>query len=279
MKIKIPKRFLLVSYLSLAGSGLAHAADVHPLEQTTGLKRFDATQRLTISQDSRSTLDIKSLYIGDNALASAMSLYDQGAKLHHIAGSTRSDKVRLSFYQPYQNSRLEQRLELNFNKFNGFITKISSLYTVESAYVGIKDVLNDVLTSAIAKYGNPLSIESARQQAGVQQGDVPLNRYIKTLEPRVDIAAQVTDYFQDLRVSLSAKLVNDDKGYALLHSGFNRCYIWQTQSYNEILTLCSFDPAAANAANRGVELSLVDFAVQKKIAATEKINSELSLTL
>ena len=279
MKIKIPKCFLLVSYLSLVSLGAADAASVHPLEQATGLKRFDASQRLGIDQNSRSTMDIKHIHIGDNALASAIILYDQGAKLHHIARSTRSDKVRLSFYQPYQTSRLEQRVELHFNKFNGFINEIKSLYTVESAYIGIKDVLKDVLASAVSKYGEPLTIEIARNQISTQQGDVPLHSFIAALNPREDVANDVIEYFEALEVSRSSKFVSDDTGYAVLHSGFNRCYVWQIQNYNEVLTLCSFDPSAANSANRGVELSLIDFAVQEKIASTEKIKSELSLSL
>ena len=269
---------VLISCMSLTGLSVAQTPSPHILEQTTGLKRFDSAHRLS-GENSLSTLDIKQIHIGDNALASAISLYDQGAKLHHIAGSSRSDKVRLSFYQPYQNSRLEQRLALHFNKFNGFVTQINSVYTVESAYVGIKDVLKDVLVSAIAKYGEPISFADALKQTNLTKDDVPLSSFIKTLSPREDVKNNVIAFFEELRVSRSAKFVADDAGRALLHTGFNRCYVWQTDSYNEVLTLCFFPPNAANSANRGVELQLVDFAVQKKIAATEKIKNELSLSL
>ena len=153
------------------------------------------------------------------------------------------------------------------------------MYTVESAYVGIKDVLKDVLVSAIAKYGEPISIADALKQTNLTQDDVPLSSFIKTLSPREDVKNNVIAFFEELRVSRSAKFVADDAGRALLHTGFNRCYVWQTDSYNEVLTLCFFPPNAANSANRGVELQLVDFAVQKKIAATEKIKNELSLSL
>ncbi|MGY0582144.1 MAG: hypothetical protein ACW7DP_08965 [Paraglaciecola chathamensis] len=269
---------VLISCMSVTCLSVAQTPSPHILEQTTGLKRFDSAHRLS-GENSRSTLDIKQIHIGDNVLASAIPLYDQGAKLHHIAGSSRSDKVRLSFYQPYQNSRLEQRIALHFNKFNGFITQIDSLYTVESAYVGIKDVLKDVLSSAIAKYGEPISLADARKQTNTPQGDVALSAYIQTLKPRENVANEVLAFFNDLRVSRSAKFVGDEAGHALLHSGFNRCYLWQRDSYNQMLTLCFFPPNSANSANRGVELQLVDFAVQKKIAATQKIRDELSLSL
>ena len=278
MKLPWLRRLMFVSSVSFTCFSLAQAPSPHVLEQTTGLKRFDTSHRLS-GADSRSTVDIKQIHIGDNALASAISLYDQGAKLHHIAGSSRSDKVRLSFYQPYQNSRLEQRLALHFNKFNGFITQINSVYTVESAYVGIKDVLKDVLASAVAKYGEPISFADARKQTNLTQDEVPLSNFIETLTPREDVKDDVIAFFEDLRVSRSAKFVADDAGRALLQTGFNRCYLWQTDSYNEILTLCFFPPNAANSANRGVELQLVDFAGQKKIAATEKIKNALSLSL
>lgn len=279
MTIKKSTLILLCTCFTALSSAFATADTLHPLEQETGLKRFDKNVTLGEGQHNQSLQEIKGVHIGDNVLAQAITLYDQGAKLHHIAGSSRSSKVRLSFYQPYQNSRLEQQLELHFNKFSGFITRIDSTYKIESAYLGIGPILENVLQSAVAKYGEPLHLSQISQIAKHPESPVPLRTFMRNLQPHPEVDKLVKDYFKDLSISRSAGFVSGQDDRAILRTGFNRCYFWQQDDFSEILSLCSFEPNAANAANRGVELSLLNFAVGQKIADTEKLKSELSLSL
>lgn len=279
MTIKKSILILLCTGFTALSSAFVVAEVPHPLEQETGLKRFDKNVSLEGALHNQSLQDIKGVHTGDNVLAQAINLYDRGAKLHHIAGSSRSEKVRLSFYQPYQNSRLEQQLELHFNKFNGFITQIDSTYTIESAYLTIEPILKDVLQSAIAKYGEPLQLNQISQIAKHAQSPVPLRTFIRNLQPNPQVAHLVKAYFDRLNISRSASFVPGDGEHAILRTGFNRCYLWQQDDFMEIISLCSFAPNAANAASRGVELSLINFAVGQKIADKEKLKSELSLSL
>jgi len=279
MTIKKSTLILLCTCFTAVSSAFAVPGVLHPLEQETGLKRFDKNVSLGNGQHSQSQQDIKGVHIGDNVLAQAINLYDQGAKLHHIAGSSRSDKARLSFYQPYQNSRLEQQLELHFNKFNGFITRVDSTYKIESAYLPIGPILQNVLQSAVAKYGEPLHLSQISQMAKYAKSPVPLRIFIRNLQPHPEVDKLVKDYFNNLNISRSAAFISGDGERAILRTGFNRCYFWQQDDFTEILSLCSFSPNAANAENRGVELSLINFAVQQNVADTEKLKSELSLSL
>lgn len=279
MTIKKSTLILLCTCFTALSSAFATADTLHPLEQETGLKRFDKNVTLGEGQHNQSLQEIKGVHIGDNVLAQAITLYDQGAKLHHIAGSSRSSKVRLSFYQPYQNSRLEQLIELHFNKFSGFITRIDSTYKIESAYLTIGPILENVLQSALKKYGEPLHLSQISKIAKHPESPVPLRTFIRNLQPNPEIAKLVTEYFNDLNISRSARFAKDESERAILYTGFNRCYFWQQDDFTEILSLCSFAPNAANAENRGVELSLINFAVGQNVADTEKLKSELSLSL
>lgn len=279
MTIKKIQVVLLCTWFSTLSGAFAAPVASHPLEQETGLKRFDKNAVLDQDSQSRSQQDIKGVHLGDNVLAQAISLYDQGAKLHHIPGSSRSDKVKLSFYQPYENSRVVQRLELHFNKFSGFINRIDSIYKIESAYLAIEPILTDVLQSAVIKYGEPLHMDQIKQIAGTRKPPVSLRTFISKLHPPVELAELVKDYFARQNISRSAGFISGDGDRAILKSGFNRCYVWQLDDFTEILTLCSFAPNAANASNRGVELSLVNFAVQQKIADKQQLKNELSLSL
>ncbi|MFQ3218667.1 MAG: hypothetical protein ACJAUL_000723 [Paraglaciecola sp.] len=279
MTIKKSTLILLCTCFTALSSAFVLAEALHPLEQETGLKRFDKNVSLGGGQHSQSQQDIKGVHIGDNVLAQAIKLYDQGAKLHHIAASSRSDKVRLSFYQPYQNSRLEQLLELHFNKFSGFITRIDSTYKIESTYLPIGPILENVLQSALKKYGEPLHLSEISQIAKHPEYPIPLRTFIHNLQPNPEVAKLVIEYFNNLNISRSARFDKDESERTILYTGFNRCYFWQQDNFTEILSLCSFAPNAANAENRGVELSLINFAVVQNVADKETVKNELSLSL
>lgn len=253
-------------------------AGSHELEQLRGLKRIDKGDEL----GSRSALEIKDVYIGDNALAKSIALFDKGGKIHNVTGGTRSEKVRFSFFQPYQDSRLEQTLELKFNKENGFVAQLSSTYKIKSAYLDISPVREKVLQAAIEKYGSPLTIAEVRDISDQQQGEVALKRFIDKLAPQDAVKEQALGYFTRRNISKNAKFSATEQGYAQMHTGFDLCYLWQRNNFSEILSFCAFPPNEANASNRGVELSLQNFVVAQQIAdriSNDEQQEPLSISL
>lgn len=252
------------SIIFLVMGTIAHA---HPLESLRGLKRFDKNlslvNPLNANQPLQSLLDIKEVRIGDNALAEAIILANDGGEIHTITGGTRSDKVIFSFFQPYQESKLEQRIDLYFNKNSGFINQINSHYSLTSAYLSIEPIRSLVLASAIKKYGQPLTLAQVHQQVGRNNGDINLSEFISSLDPS---ATSAIAYFNKLNISRQAKLTADNGGFALIHTGFDQCYLWPKLDYREILSFCAFAPNAANAASRGLEFTLVNFPVAEFIA-------------
>jgi hypothetical protein len=252
--------------------------DAHELEQLRGLKRFDKVDDL----GSSSVLEIKNVYIGDNALAESIALFNKGGKIHTVTGGTRSEKVQFSFFQPYKNSRLEQILELKFNKDNGFVNQLSSTYKISSAYLDISPIREKVLQAAIDKYGSPLTIEEVRDISDQQQGEVDLRRFINKLTPNDAVKEQVLEYFSRRNISKDAKFTANNRGHALMHTGFDQCFVWQQNNFTEILSFCAFGPNAANASSRGVELSLHNFVVAQQIAdrkSTVQQQESLSISL
>jgi hypothetical protein len=267
-----------LSKLILSLCALSLFAGAHELEQQRGLKRFDKAAEL----GSRSDLQIKDVYIGDNALASSISLSGIGGEIHNITGGTRSNKVRFSFFQPYQGSRLEELIELNFNKENGFIEKISSTYKIKSAYLDISPIREKVLQAAIEKYGEPLSMAEIYGISSQQKGEVKLKRFMHEIVVPDTQREQVLGYFAKRNISKTAKFSEADKGRAIMHTGFDLCYLWHRNNFAEILSFCSFAPKAANASNRGVELGLENFDVQQQIAkrkSSDKQQDSLSISL
>jgi hypothetical protein len=257
---------------------LSLSVDAHELENLRGLKHLNKSDEL----GSRSTLEIKDIYIGDNALAQAISLFDRGGKIHNVSGGSRSEKVRFSFFQPYQDSQLEQSLELKFNKDNGFVERLNSTYKIKSAYLPISPIREKVLQAAIAKYGPPLSIVEVRKMSEQQKGEVSLRRFIAKLSSRDEVKEQVLAYFAKGNISKNARFTGAKDGYAELHTGFDRCFLWPRNNFVEILSFCAFAPNAANAANRGVELSLQNFAVAQQIIqrkSNDKPQEPLSISL
>jgi hypothetical protein len=254
------------------------SVNAHELEQLRGLKHFNKSDEL----DNRSALEIKDVYIGDNALAKAITLFDMGGKIHNVTGGSRSEKVRFSFFQPYQDSRLEQTLELRFNKDNGFVEQLNSTYRIKSAYLDISPIREKVLQAAIDKYGPPLTIAEVRDMSGQQKGEVDLKHFINQLAPQDGVKEQVLEYFAKRNISKNAKFTASNNGHAQMHTGFDQCFLWQRNNFVEILSFCAFAPNEANASNRGVELSLQNFAVAQQIAerkSTETKQEPLSISL
>lgn len=252
--------------------------DAHELEQLRGLKRFDKGDEL----GARSVLEIKDVYIGDNALAKSIALFAKGGRIHTVTGGTRSDHVRFSFFQPYQDSRQVQTIELKFNKDNGFVNQLSSTFKISSAYLNISPIREKVLQAAIDKYGPPLTIDEVREISEQQEGEVYLRSFINKLAPQAAVKEQVLAYFAQRNISKNAKFTANKLGHALMHTGFDQCYVWQRNNFAEILSFCAFAPNAANASNRGVELTLDNFVVAKKVAehkTTEQQQESLSISL
>ncbi|MEI8646832.1 hypothetical protein P4S73_01195 [Paraglaciecola sp. Hal342] len=80
--------------MSVTCLSVAQTPSPHVLEQTTGLKRFDSAHRLS-GENSRSTLDIKQIHIGDNVLASAIPCTTKALNYITLPAVAAGDKVRL----------------------------------------------------------------------------------------------------------------------------------------------------------------------------------------
>jgi hypothetical protein len=242
--------------------GFFTQAYAHTLEQTDGLKRFDRQLRLNYpanpAQTLQSELDIKDVKLGQNALNQAISLSEKGGEIHTITGGSRSDKVTFSFFQPYQESRLEQRIDLYFNKNSGFIHQVNLRYLISSAYLSIEPVRAQVLQTAIAKYGKPLSMQDIRDRVKQAKGEIKLRHFAETLQ---DSSEATVTFFKKMSFARNAQISSDNQDYALFPAGFDQCYVWSRDNFNELLTFCGFAPNAANAASRGLEFSLVNFAI------------------
>ena len=207
----------------------------------------------------------------------AISLSEKGGEIHTITGGSRSDKVTFSFFQPYQESRLEQRIDLYFNKNSGFIHQLNLRYLISSAYLSIEPVRTQVLQTAIAKYGKPLSIQDVRNRVKQAQGEVKLRHFADAVE---DSSEAATAFFKKMSFARNAQISSDNQDYALFPAGFDQCYVWPRDNFNELLTFCGFAPNAANAASRGLEFSLVNFAIAHIITEQQHLNSASSqLTL
>lgn len=262
MCYKLPK---LICLLCCVFAVNGYAAE-HALELQKGLKRFDKQTVL----GSQSSLDIKDVFIGDNVLAKTILLVDKGGEIHNITGGSVSSMVKVSFFQPYMESRLEQLIELKFNKKNGFIEQISSTYRIDSAYLDLSLVREKVLVAAIKKYGEPLSLSDIQQITERQTPEINVSSFIDKLKPNQYVAELVKMYFSKHDISRNSKFTSDTEGRAIMHTGFDLCYLWERDNFAEILSLCAFDPREANASNRGVELNLHDFSVQQRITEQKK---------
>ena len=278
------KRFVLISSLmAVLASPLAWSqTQSHPFEKLRGLERFNKSSSLSLNDTSQTVdteLSIKGVKIGDNVLQQAINLDERGGRLGNIRGGTVSDKVKFSFYQPYENTRLEQKVELYYDKHNGFIQQITGTYYLQDAYMSITPIRQQTFSAAVEKFGPPLTMKEVYDLSGEAQGDIPLDKFINKLQGKRQLHVLGLEYFQKRNISRSSKWVNGTEDYALMHSGFDRCYLWQTNAFSQILTFCYFDEAGANPDSRGVEFDLHNFPVSQQIIELGNPHKKLDISL
>jgi hypothetical protein len=254
----------------------------HPFETLRGLERFNKSNSLSLDNTNKTAdtlLSIKGVKIGDNILQQAISLGEQGGQLGRIRGGTRSDKIKFEFYQPYENTRLEQKVELYFDKHNGFIHQATATYFLQDAYMDITPIREQTLSAAVKKFGPPLTMQQVYDLSGQQDAEVKLEPFIKGLQGQSQLHPLGLEYFQKRNVSRSTKWVAGEQDYALMHSGFDRCYMWQTNTFSQILTFCFFDKTGANLNSRGVELDLHNFPVSQQIKELGNTHTKPDISL
>tara|TARA_R110000868_G_scaffold403714_1_gene681221 strand:- start:809 stop:1687 length:879 start_codon:yes stop_codon:yes gene_type:complete len=266
--IKVVKRLALMSCLvTVLVTPLVRAqSPSHPFEALRGLERFNKSSSLSLdntSQAADTLLSIKGVKIGDNVLLQAIKLAEQGGQLGRIRGGTRSEKIKFNFSQPYENTRLEQKVELYFDKYNGFIQQVTATYVLQNAYLSIVPIREQTLNAAVAKFGSPMTMQQAYDLSGQLNGEIEFDKFIQGIQSQLHPLG--LEYFQKRNISRSSKWVKGDQDYALMHSGFDRCYLWHANAFNQILTLCFFDDTSANPNSRGIELDLHDFPVSQQI--------------
>lgn len=248
-------------------------ASPHPFETLSGLKRFDKAATLPkTSIDTSKLFDIKGVKIGDNVLSQAINLDSKGGDLGRIRGGYRSEKIQFSFDQAYLGTRLNQQLSLYFNKDSGFINRINIKYLLQDSYFNITPVKEQTLQAAIQKYGAPFSMEQAYTISNQQKGNISLEGFIEDLQDKNSIHPLALEYLENKNISKSAKFVTGENNYALMHTGFDRCYLWQQNNFTQVLSFCFFDKSGANMNGRGVELELYNFAISEVIATTKPQN-------
>jgi hypothetical protein len=254
----------------------------HPYETLRGLERFNKSNVLPLDNTNQTVdtlLSIKGVKVGDNVLQQAINLGGQGGQLGRIRGGTRSNKIKFSFYQPYENTRLEQKVELYFDKHNGFIQQVTATYFLQDAYMSITPIRQQTLSAAVEKFGSPLTMQQAYDLSGQQEGEIKFEQFIKGLQNQNLLHPLGLEYFQKRNISRTTKWVKGEQDYALLHSGFDRCYLWQTNSFSQVLTFCFFDKAGASPNSRGVELDLHNFPVSQQIEELGNPHAKPDLSL
>lgn len=257
-------------------------AQSHPFETLRGLERFNKSNTLSLPNSVHATdtkLSIKGLKIGDNVLQQAIRLEEQGGQLGRIRGGTRSDKIKFSFLQPYDNTSLEQKIELYFDKHNGFINQVTATYLLQDAYTNITPIREQTLSAAVEKFGSPMTMQQVYDYSGLKAGDIDLDKFVIGLQNQIQLHPLALEYFQKRNISRSSKWVKGEQDYALMHSGFDRCYLWQSNTFNQILTFCFFDKTGANPNSRGVELDLHDFPVKQIIKELGNPHSKPDISL
>jgi hypothetical protein len=280
----VVKRFVLISSLmAVLASPLAWSqTQSHPFETLRGLERFNKSSSLSLNDTGQTVdteLSIKGVKIGDNVLQQAINLDEQGGRLNNIRGGTVSDKIKFSFYQPYENTRLEQKVELYYDKHNGFIQQITGTYYLQDAYMSITPIRQQTFSAAVEKFGPPLTMQQVYDLSEEKKGDIPLDKFINNLQGKSQLHALGLEYFQKRNISRSSKWVNGTEDYALMHSGFDRCYLWQTNAFSQILTFCYFDETGANPDSRGVEFDLHNFPVSQQIIELGNPHKKLDISL
>jgi hypothetical protein len=278
----VVKRFTLISCLMAALAAPLAWAQSHPFETLRGLERFNKSNSLSLDDTSQAVdtvLSIKGVKIGDNVLQQAINLDKKEGQLGNIRGGTVSDKIKFSFYQPYENSRLEQKIELYFDKHNGFIKQITGTYYLQDAYMSITPIREQTLSAAVEKFGLPLTMQQVYDLSEEKKGDIRLESFIDSLQGQGQLHPLGLEYLQNRNISRSSKWVKGAQDYALMHSGFDRCYLWQTNAFSQILTFCYFDETGANPNSRGVEFDLHNFPVSQQIKELGNPHAKLDISL
>lgn len=247
----------LVSFSVIADRKLSDAE----VAAMPGLKRFSSGPVL----GHQSQFDIKQVRAGDYVLDEVLRLNGHNGEVHHVSGGSRSRKASISFYQPYQDAQLVQRMTLHFDKDHGFVHQVESSYKLDSAYLDIMPVYQKVIAGAISKYGAPLSMQQVRSIAGGGEGDVRLSAFLARAEISSDVRDRVQAFFEDKIVTRRTRFTATEDGHALLITGFNECYLWPGEKFHELLTLCAFRPNSGNMKGQGVDLTLYGFAARRHI--------------
>lgn len=246
------------------------------LGQNPGLKRFDQHEML----GSNSQFDIRAVRVGDNVLKQSLELQQQGGVVHYISKGNRSRNVKISFYQPFGDTRLDQQFRLDFNRNNGFIHTVNVSYKLDSAYADITPIYQQVLEKAVVKYGEPLSFDDIKNYADSTGTRVLLEKFTAEISPKDDVSDAVKGYFSQQIIAAKTAFVADQNGRALLLSGFNQCYLWQKNHFSEVLTLCAFGKNSGNMQGHGVKLELRDFATELMIEGyVKQIEKTPAITL
>ncbi|MFA3789749.1 hypothetical protein AB6T38_01375 [Aliiglaciecola sp. SL4] len=242
----------------------------------SSLTRFDASLNLNM----RSQMDIRDVKIGDNVLGQTLNLINKNGEVQYISGGNRSDKVDIVFKQPYLESELLQNLSLLFDKDLGFVHQISLTYRIASRYLDILPVYNKTVEQAIVKYGEPMSFKQVQDMTQDKDDEVRLSAFVNKLTDKGETAELVKDYFDYLQVTPKTHFVETEQGHALLLTGFRQCYFWPVDDFEEVLSLCSFQPSSGNMKGQGVTLTLRNFAIQNKIANFEiqKAQPDIEIT-
>lgn len=225
------------------------------------LERFNPAVQL----GHASSMDIRGVKVGSNVADKASELIALGGELQHISGGNVSTNAKLTFRQAYQDSELVQNLELHFDKQYGFVNEIELTYKIASRYVDIRPVYQKTIDQAIAKYGEPLSIQQVKQLSNSSRSEPRLSELVDNLTTAPELSEQVKNYLSAKIVTSRTRFKDDKKGRALLLSGFTQCYFWPQNQFAELLSLCAFQPSSGNMKGQGITLSLIDFAVREHI--------------
>lgn len=228
----------------------------------SSLQRFDTGESL----GTRSEFEVRDVFVGELILSEVNQLKSLGGKVHYIAGGNRSGRVKVSFFQPYKETQLEQLLLLNFNKDNGFVSNVNLTYSLKSRYSEIAPVYQSVLAQAIKKYGDPMSFADVSTIVDSTKTEIRLADFIGKFDANPQVEAQIRAYFQDKLVTPRTHFSDNGQGIALLKFGFRQCYFWPKQAFAEVLSLCSFQPNSGNRSGQGITIALVNFLVQSDIA-------------
>lgn len=254
----------------------AAIASQKPVQEIRGLARFNSASSLEVLSEK----DIKSVRIGDNVLNVAAKLQEDGGEIHYISGGSRSRNVKISFYQPYQDATLNQQFKLNFNKDNGFIHLVEVTYKLDSAYLDMQPVYDKIVENAVKKYGNPLMMSEVRSIVSQAQNNVLVRQFADSLAVDAEVQDKVRAFFEDKIITSRTQFVESGDGRAMLISGFNECYLWPSERYKEILSLCALRKSKVNMKGQTVKMDLHNFSIETQIENyREPTSDEVEISL